>query len=192
MSKIERRPLPPVGKRSGSISPEDVQAYANDLLREAWEGPQSYHPDGGLRDFDDRIEGLDRAIDELLALEQRIPPSPGRPSRYLTERFLPDKAIDLMDEAGSKVKLTGSPQPSEISESRRKIKTIVDRMETAIQKKEFEKAAFYRDEEMLQRENLFMLKEKLDRHAGPYQYCYKGKHHGSHFEMDRNSSEFLE
>jgi ATP-dependent Clp protease ATP-binding subunit ClpC len=83
-------------------------------------------------------------------------------SRYLTERFLPDKAIDLMDEAGSKVKLSGSPQPSEISDIKKKIKTIVDRMETAIQKKEFEKAAFYRDEEMLQRENLFMLKEKLN------------------------------
>lgn len=82
-------------------------------------------------------------------------------ARYLTERFLPDKAIDLMDEAGSKVKLKSSPQPSELSDIKRKIKTIVDRMETAISKKEFEKAAFYRDEEMLQRENLFMMKEKL-------------------------------
>src|SRR5262249_9674702 len=82
-------------------------------------------------------------------------------ARYLTERFLPDKAIDLMDEAGSKVKLKSSPQPSELADIKKKIKTIVDRMETAIHKKEFEKAAFYRDEEMLQRENLFMLKEKL-------------------------------
>lgn len=83
-------------------------------------------------------------------------------SRYLTERYLPDKAIDLMDEAGSKVKLKSSPQPSELSDIKKKIKTIVDRMETAIHKKEFEKAAFYRDEEMLQRENLLMLKEKLN------------------------------
>lgn len=83
-------------------------------------------------------------------------------SRYLTERFLPDKAIDLMDEAGSKVKLKGSPQPSELTDIKKKIKTIVDRMETAIHKKEFEKAAFYRDEEMLQRENLLMVKEKLN------------------------------
>src|SRR5437773_588733 len=52
-------------------------------------------------------------------------------SRYLTERFLPDKAIDLLDEAGSKVKLKSSPQPSEISEIKKKIKTIVERMETA-------------------------------------------------------------
>lgn len=82
-------------------------------------------------------------------------------SRYMNERFLPDKAIDLMDEAGSKVKLKAAPQPSELGDIKRKIKTIVDRMETAIQKKEFEKAAFYRDEEMLQRENLLMIKEKL-------------------------------
>ncbi|HSP07867.1 MAG TPA: ATP-dependent Clp protease ATP-binding subunit, partial [Acidobacteriota bacterium] len=83
-------------------------------------------------------------------------------SRYLTERYLPDKAIDLMDEAGSKVKLKASPRPSELGDIKKKIKTIVDRMETAIHKKEFEKAAFYRDEEMLQRENLLMLKEKLN------------------------------
>ncbi len=82
-------------------------------------------------------------------------------SRYLTERFLPDKAIDLMDEAGSRVKLKSSPQTSELTDIKKKIKTIVDRMETAIHKKEFEKAAFYRDEEMLQRENLLMVKEKL-------------------------------
>ena len=85
MSKIERRPLPPVGKRSGSISPEHVQAYANDQFGEAWEGPRSYHSDGGLRDFDDRIEGLDRAIDQLLALEQRIPPSPGHLAALLRQ-----------------------------------------------------------------------------------------------------------
>ncbi|HET6266817.1 MAG TPA: ATP-dependent Clp protease ATP-binding subunit [Acidobacteriota bacterium] len=88
-------------------------------------------------------------------------------SRYLSEKFLPDKALDLMDEAGSKVKLKASPQPSELSDIKKKIKTIVDRMETAIQKKEFEKAAFYRDEEMLQRENLFMLKEKLNHASMP-------------------------
>jgi ATP-dependent Clp protease ATP-binding subunit ClpC len=88
-------------------------------------------------------------------------------SRYLTERFLPDKALDLMDEAGSKVKLQASPQPSELSDIKKKIKTIVDRMETAIQKKEFEKAAFYRDEEMLQRENLYMLKERITQLQAP-------------------------
>ena len=48
-----------------------------------------------------------------------------------------------------------------------KIKTIVERMETAIHKKEFEKAAFYRDEEMLQRENLLMLKEKINATQSP-------------------------
>lgn len=94
--------------------------------------------------------------------EEAIKASVFLSSRYLTERYLPDKAIDLMDEAGSKVKLKSSPQPSELGDIKKKIKTIVDRMETAIHKKEFEKAAFYRDEEMLQRENLLMLKEKLN------------------------------
>ena len=56
----------------------------------------------------------------------------------------------------------GSPQPSELGDIKKKIKTIVDRMETAIQKKEFEKAAFYRDEEMLQR-GVFLNRELLNR-----------------------------
>jgi hypothetical protein len=78
MGKIERYPLPPIGRPAGSISPDDVRAYADDLLREAWEGPSSYHPDGGLKDFDDRIKGLEKAYDHLSILEQRIPASPGR------------------------------------------------------------------------------------------------------------------
>src|SRR5262245_26224167 len=110
------------------------------------------------------LSGLKEIYEEFHSVEyteDAIKASVILSSRYLTERFLPDKALDLMDEAGSKVKLKSSPQPSELSEIKKKIKTIVDRMETAIHNKEFEKAAFYRDEEMLQRENLFMLKDKL-------------------------------
>lgn len=110
------------------------------------------------------LSGLKEIYEEFHSVEyteDAIKASVLLSSRYLTERFLPDKALDLMDEAGSKVKLKSSPQPSELSDIKKKIKTIVDRMETAIHNKEFEKAAFYRDEEMLQRENLFMLKDKL-------------------------------
>lgn len=77
MSEIQRRPLPPIGK-GGSISPEDVKAYTDDLLRSAWDGATSYYPDGGLKDFDDRIDGLSSVMDQLSALQQRIPASPGR------------------------------------------------------------------------------------------------------------------
>ena len=93
-----------------------------------------------------------------------------------------------MDEAGSKVKLKTSPQPSELSDIKKKIKTIVDRMETAISKKEFEKAAFYRDEEMLQRENLMMLKEKLEQ-PDSEEPGDSGKYQRSDFHMDRDSVE---
>src|SRR6185369_17635932 len=53
-------------------------------------------------------------------------------SRYITDRFLPDKAIDLLDEAGSRVKLREATLPSEMTDIQRRIKFIVARMESAI------------------------------------------------------------
>ena len=73
-------------------------------------------------------------------------------SRYIPDRFLPDKAIDLIDEAGARVKLRQSALPEEITEVQKRIKFIVHRMENAIANHEFEKARFYSDEERKERE----------------------------------------
>ena len=81
-------------------------------------------------------------------------------NRYIPDRFLPDKAIDLIDEAGARVKLRQSALPEEISEVQKRIKFIVHRMESAIANHEFEKARFYSDEERKERENLRQLREK--------------------------------
>jgi ATP-dependent Clp protease ATP-binding subunit ClpC len=81
-------------------------------------------------------------------------------SRYIPDRFLPDKAIDLIDEAGARVKLRQSSLPDEITEVQKRVKFIVHRMENAIQNHEFEKARFYSDEERKERENLKALREK--------------------------------
>ena len=61
-------------------------------------------------------------------------------NRYIPDRFLPDKAIDLVDEAGARVKLRQTSQPEEITEVQKRIKFIVHRMENAIANHEFEKA----------------------------------------------------
>src|ERR1700716_111571 len=81
-------------------------------------------------------------------------------NRYIPDRFLPDKAIDLVDEAGARVKLRQTSLPEEITEVQKRIKFIVHRMENAIANHEFEKARFYSDEERKERENLRGLREK--------------------------------
>src|SRR3954453_18548008 len=81
-------------------------------------------------------------------------------NRYIPDRFLPDKAIDLIDEAGARVKLRQTSLPEEITEVQKRIKFIVHRMDNAIANHEFEKARFYSDEERKERENLRGLREK--------------------------------
>src|SRR5574341_866524 len=83
-------------------------------------------------------------------------------SRYIPDRFLPDKAIDLIDEAGARVKLQQSSVPEEVTEIQKRIKFITHRMETAIANHEFEKARFYSDEERKEREKLRQVRERLN------------------------------
>src|SRR6476620_11763447 len=81
-------------------------------------------------------------------------------TRFIPDRFLPDKAIDLIDEAGARVKLRQTTLPGEVADIQKSIKFIVHRMENAIANHEFEKARFYSDEERKERENLRVLREK--------------------------------
>src|SRR6202042_1477177 len=83
-------------------------------------------------------------------------------NRYIPDRFLPDKAIDLIDEAGARVKLRQTTLPEELTEVQKRIKFIVHRMENAIANHEFEKARFYSDEERKERENMRQLREKYN------------------------------
>ncbi len=82
-------------------------------------------------------------------------------SRYIPDRFLPDKAIDLIDESGSRVKLRQATLPEEVSEVQKRVKFITHRMETAIANHEFDKARFYSEEERKEKENLRVLRERL-------------------------------
>ena len=83
-------------------------------------------------------------------------------SRFIPDRFLPDKAVDLIDEAGARVKLRQTTLPGEVAEIQKRIKFIVHRMEGAIANHEFEKARFYSDEERRERESLRKLREQYN------------------------------
>jgi ATP-dependent Clp protease ATP-binding subunit ClpC len=83
-------------------------------------------------------------------------------TRFIPDRFLPDKAIDLIDEAGARVKLRQTTLPGEVADIQKSIKFIVHRMENAIANHEFEKARFYSDEERKKREDLRVLREKYN------------------------------
>ncbi len=75
-------------------------------------------------------------------------------SRYITDRFLPDKAIDVLDEAGARVKLDNTSIPKEVAEVQSKIQAIVREMDEAISAKDFERAAKLKEEELREREDL--------------------------------------
>ena len=87
-------------------------------------------------------------------------------SRYITERFLPDKAIDLLDEAGSRVKLREAGLSEEFGDINRNIRVALEQMETAAARKDFEKAQFFKEQEVVARENLQYVREKFDVRAG--------------------------
>jgi ATP-dependent Clp protease ATP-binding subunit ClpC len=68
-------------------------------------------------------------------------------ARYISDRFLPDKAIDLIDEAASKVMLSSSVAPPELVEITKQIEKVRGEKETAAENQEFETAAQFRDKE---------------------------------------------
>ena len=83
-------------------------------------------------------------------------------NRYITDRFLPDKAIDLVDEAGARAKLREAGYSEEFGEINKSIKVAVEQMETAVVANDHEKAQFFREQEVIARENLQFVREKFD------------------------------
>jgi ATP-dependent Clp protease ATP-binding subunit ClpC len=83
-------------------------------------------------------------------------------NRYITDRFLPDKAIDLVDEAGARAKLREAGYSEEFGEINRSIRVAVEQMENAVSEKNFEKAQFYREQEVQARDNLQLVRERFD------------------------------
>ncbi|MFJ7729967.1 ATP-dependent protease ATP-binding subunit ClpC [Neobacillus sp. NPDC097160] len=101
----------------------------------------------GLRDRYEahhRVSITDEAIKAAVKLSDR----------YISDRFLPDKAIDLIDEAGSKVRLRSYTTPPNLKELEVKLEEVRKEKDAAVQSQEFEKAASLRDTEQRLREQL--------------------------------------
>ena len=75
-------------------------------------------------------------------------------ARYITDRFMPDKAIDLIDEAASRVRMYRSAAPPSLKEAMAGLQSLQRELETAINSQEFEMAAELRDRERKLREKI--------------------------------------
>ena len=84
-------------------------------------------------------------------------------SRYITDRYLPDKAIDLIDEAASKIRLRAFTPPENIKELEDKIKSISDEKASAVNSQNYELAARLRDEEKETQKKLDEAKDSWSR-----------------------------
>jgi ATP-dependent Clp protease ATP-binding subunit ClpC len=81
---------------------------------------------------------------------------------YFPDRYLPEKAIDLMDEAGARVKLRQPALPDEMREVQKRIRFVAGRHSRALDNNESEKAQLYKDELKKELENLENRRKKLD------------------------------
>ena len=91
-------------------------------------------------------------------------------SRYIGDRYLPDKAIDLVDEAASRVRLRAFTAPPDLKELEDKLKSLGEEMESAVKSQDFERAADIRDEKKKVSDELEnerkLWKEKNNRETG--------------------------
>jgi ATP-dependent Clp protease ATP-binding subunit ClpC len=108
----------------------------------------------GIKERYESFHGVSYAQD---AIEASVYQS----SRYIPDRFLPDKAIDIIDEAGARVKLREAATPTELDDLSRQLAVMQRRREQAVADNNIERAQSYRKEE----ERLRQRREQLYRHA---------------------------
>ena len=109
----------------------------------------------GLRDKYEahhRVEITDEALEAAVNLSDR----------YITDRFMPDKAIDLIDEGAAKVRIQNLTTPPDLKELEEKIENIDKEKEESIRVQDFERAANLRDKERELKEQLKNMKENWD------------------------------
>jgi len=112
-----------------------------------------------LKGLRDRYEAHHRVriTDEALEAAARLS------DRYVTDRFLPDKAIDLVDEAASRVRLRRHTAPPDLKDLEDQLEAVAKEKEAAIQGQEFEKAARLRDDEQKLKQRLKQEREEWER-----------------------------
>ena len=109
-----------------------------------------------LKGIKDKYEAHHNVVITDEAIEAAVTLS----SRYITDRFLPDKAIDLIDEAGSRIRIRTSKVTPEVKELEEKLKKTSEEKDTAIKSQDFEAAAKLRDAEKKLSEELKELTDK--------------------------------
>ena len=85
--------------------------------------------------------------------------------RYITDRYMPDKAIDLIDEAAAKVRISRLTLPPEIKQKELNIEKVINEKEDAIKNQDFEKAASLRDNERILKEDFEKIKNEWRAHS---------------------------
>ncbi|MBT8394373.1 MAG: ATP-dependent Clp protease ATP-binding subunit, partial [Bacteroidia bacterium] len=83
-------------------------------------------------------------------------------NRYMTDRFLPDKAIDALDEAGSRVHITNIDVPKQIIELEKKLEAVKETKNSVVKKQKYEEAAKLRDDEKRLEKDLSLAQEKWE------------------------------
>lgn len=118
----------------------------------------------GLRD---RYE----AHHKLKITDEAITAAVTMSSRYINDRYLPDKAIDLMDEASSRVRMKTLTVPEDLKTIEKRLEALVAEKDTAIKAQDFEEAARIRDREKQQREELDSARKKWEDKRGGMIRC---------------------
>ena len=116
----------------------------------------------GLRDRYEahhRVKITDEAVEAAAKLSDR----------YISDRFLPDKAIDLIDEAGSKVRLRSFTVPPNLKELETRLENVRSEKNAAVSSQEFEKAAALRDTEQKLKDELEKTKKQWKEKQGKEQ-----------------------
>jgi len=109
--------------------------------------------------------GLRRAYEQhhqLTISDQALYAAATLSDRYISDRFLPDKAIDLIDEAGSRVRVMNSKVPPELRELKRELTKVIAEKETAVKLQDFDQASELRDRELEIKDKLETPTEKTN------------------------------
>ncbi|MGM0603769.1 MAG: ATP-dependent Clp protease ATP-binding subunit [Bacillota bacterium] len=125
---------------------ENTTEQAIDILKGLRDPYEAHH----------KVKISDEAIESAVLLSHR----------YISDRFLPDKAIDLIDEAASKVRLSTNTRPDEFKKLNQKIEEAEKEKEAAVKNQEFEKAARMRDKEKELKKEMEELKDSWEQKKG--------------------------
>jgi ATP-dependent Clp protease ATP-binding subunit ClpC len=98
------------------------------------------------------IKGRYEAFHNVEYTREAVEAAVSRSSRYITDRFLPDKAIDLLDEAGARAKLRDADRGGQAREIVRSMRVAAEQTDRAVSQRDFDRARFYREQETAERE----------------------------------------